>query len=169
VLFGQPTSRPTAAHDQLSSTRSSARSRCASLRRLRVLPAATAATDAATTVMLGHATSASASRGSSCPRETRSPLSRAPPGETTDADAAHVSKSWSDLQKSWSEHVAKMHRDTDAKKAERNAKKAERRAEDAEGDTLFAIDYAYGTVEEAEYAVLDAISARLEADELATS
>jgi hypothetical protein len=32
---------------------------------------------------------------------------------------------------------------------------------------LFAIDYAFATVEEAEYAVLDAISARMEADELA--
>jgi hypothetical protein len=37
------------------------------------------------------------------------------------------------------------------------------------GDALFAIDYAYATVEEAEYAVLDAISARMEADELAVS
>ena len=34
-------------------------------------------------------------------------------------------------------------------------------------DALFAIDYASATVEEAEYAVLDAISARMEADELA--
>jgi DNA-directed RNA polymerase specialized sigma24 family protein len=34
-------------------------------------------------------------------------------------------------------------------------------------DELFAIDYAYATVEEAEYAVLDAISARMEAEDRA--
>jgi hypothetical protein len=42
-----------------------------------------------------------------------------------------------------------------------------RRADDAEADALFAIDYAYATVEEAEYAVLDAISARMEAEDRA--
>ena len=41
------------------------------------------------------------------------------------------------------------------------------RADDAEADALFAIDYAYGTVEEAEYAVLDAISARMAAEDRA--
>jgi hypothetical protein len=32
---------------------------------------------------------------------------------------------------------------------------------------LFAIDYAYATIEEAEYAVLDALLAQMDADELA--
>ena len=40
------------------------------------------------------------------------------------------------------------------------------RAEDAEGDAIAAIDYAYGAIEEAESAVLDAISASMAADEL---
>jgi hypothetical protein len=48
-----------------------------------------------------------------------------------------------------------------------DAKKAEIRADDAEDDALFAIDYAYATIEEAEYAVLDAIAARKNADEFA--
>jgi hypothetical protein len=34
---------------------------------------------------------------------------------------------------------------------------------------MFAIDYAYATIEEAEYSVLDAIAARMEADDLAAA
>jgi hypothetical protein len=87
--------------------------------------------------------------------------------EAANAEEAHVSASWNELQRSWREHVAKMRRDIDAKKADIDAKRAENRAEDAEADALVAIDYAYATIEEVEYAVLDAISARMEADELA--
>ena len=89
--------------------------------------------------------------------------------ESATATEAHVSASWNDLQKTWREHVAHMRRDIDTKKTELDAKKAESRAENAEGDALFAIDYAYATVEEAEYVVLDAISARMKADELAVA
>ena len=38
---------------------------------------------------------------------------------------------------------------------------------EAEADAIMAIDYAYATVEEAEYAVLEAMSARMQADDLA--
>jgi hypothetical protein len=55
------------------------------------------------------------------------------------------------------------------REAEIDAKEALRRADAAEEDALFAIDYAYGTIEEAEYAVLDAILARMDADDLAES
>ena len=44
---------------------------------------------------------------------------------------------------------------------------ATRRADNAEEDALFAIDYAYAAIDEAEYAVLDAALARMEADEQA--
>jgi hypothetical protein len=47
--------------------------------------------------------------------------------------------------------------------------KAQHNADNAEGDALFAIDYAYAAIEEAEYAVLDASLARMKADELAAS
>jgi hypothetical protein len=57
----------------------------------------------------------------------------------------------------------------DARKAQFDAHNAENRAEDAEADALFAIDYAYATIEEAECAVLGAISARMEADDLAAT
>jgi hypothetical protein len=59
------------------------------------------------------------------------------------------------------------HQNIDAKKAELAAKSAARSADIAEEDALFAIDYAYATIEEAEYAALDAVLARMDADELA--
>jgi len=87
--------------------------------------------------------------------------------ETANATTAHVSESWNDMQSSWAKHIAKVRQDMDDRKAGLDLKMAETRADDAEDDALFAIDYAYATVEEAEYAVLDAILARKEADELA--
>ncbi len=53
------------------------------------------------------------------------------------------------------------------RKAEHDVDWANKRAENAEGDAAFAIDYAVAAIEEAEYAVLDASLARMEADELA--
>jgi hypothetical protein len=89
--------------------------------------------------------------------------------DTASATEAHVSASWNDLQKSWAAHLAKVRQDMEARKAEHDTKRAESRAEHAERDALFAIDYAYATIEEAEYTVLDAISTRMEADELAAT
>jgi hypothetical protein len=80
---------------------------------------------------------------------------------------ARISASWTDLQKSWGNHMAQVRQGIDDKKGQLDARRAETRADDAEADALFAIDYAYGTVEEAEYAVLDAISARMEAEDRA--
>ena len=82
---------------------------------------------------------------------------------------AHVSDSWNQMQQRWSEHVAKIRQTVDAKKRDLDATRAADRADGAEADALFAIDYAYATIEEAEYAVLDAISARMDAEELATA
>jgi hypothetical protein len=83
------------------------------------------------------------------------------------ATGAQISASWNDMQKSWSNHMAQVRHGIDDKKGQLDARRAETRADDAEADALFAIDYAYGTVEEAEYAVLDAISARMEAEDRA--
>jgi hypothetical protein len=63
--------------------------------------------------------------------------------------------------------VAQVREDIDENKGQFDAKRAGTRADDAEVDALIAIDYAYATVEEAEYAVLDAISSRMEANDLA--
>jgi hypothetical protein len=85
------------------------------------------------------------------------------------ATGAQISGSWNDMQRSWADHVAQVRENIDEKKGQLDAKRAGRRADDAEVDALIAIDYAYATVEEAEYAVLDAISARMEADDFAMS
>jgi hypothetical protein len=87
----------------------------------------------------------------------------------TKAAGQQVSDSWSDVQRSWSAHIAKARNDVDKRKAEFSASNAEDRAEWAEADAELAIDYAYSTIEEAEYAVLDAILARREADEAAVA
>ncbi len=87
--------------------------------------------------------------------------------EDANATAAHVSASWNDLQGSWAKHIVNVRQNVEEKKAGLDLDMAERRADDAEDDALFAIHYAYATLEEAEYAVLDAILARKEAEELA--
>lgn len=76
---------------------------------------------------------------------------------------------WSnDLQRSWNEHLAAARKQIDDRRAAHDLKTAQRNADNAEEDAAFAIDYAYGAIEEAEYAVLDATLARMEADELAS-
>jgi F0F1-type ATP synthase membrane subunit b/b' len=80
-----------------------------------------------------------------------------------------ISASRNDMQESLANHMAQVRQHIDEKKGQLDAKHAESRADDAEADALYAIDYAYATVEEAEYAVLDAISVRMEANDLAMS
>jgi len=78
-------------------------------------------------------------------------------------------RSWNDVQESWKEHVAHVRERISDKKAELDVDMAERRAKRAEDDALDAIDFAGAAVDEAEYATLDAVLARKEADELAAS
>ena len=77
-----------------------------------------------------------------------------------------ISAWWTDVQKSWDAHVAELRDRVETKKAEHDVHVAQKKAENAEADAAFAIDFAYGAVVEAEYAVLDAALARMEADEL---
>jgi hypothetical protein len=77
-----------------------------------------------------------------------------------------ISAWWTDVQKSWDAHVAGLRDRVESKKSEHDVHVAQRRAENTEADAGFAIDFAYGAVVEAEYAVLDAVLARTEADEL---
>ena len=60
-----------------------------------------------------------------------------------------------------------MKEDLTDRRAEHDLDRANKRAENAEGDAAFAIDYAVAAIDEAEYAVLDASLARMEANELA--
>jgi vacuolar-type H+-ATPase subunit I/STV1 len=89
--------------------------------------------------------------------------------ESADANKNKLSVWWYDLQRTWNEHVAKIRDDIDTKQAEHDKDRAERRAEHRADDAMFAVDFAYSAIEEAEYAVLDAELARKEADELSAT
>jgi hypothetical protein len=89
--------------------------------------------------------------------------------ETAESGETQVSDWWNDAQKSWSGHLAAVRHNIDEKKAQHDLADARRTADFAAGDAEYAIDYAYAAVEEAEYAVLDATLARMEADDLANA
>jgi hypothetical protein len=76
------------------------------------------------------------------------------------ATAGEPWKRWTAARQSWNEHTAEIRRTTEAVRAIR-------RAEWAEANAVAAIDFAYLTLQQAEYQVLDAVLARAEADELA--
>ena len=80
-----------------------------------------------------------------------------------------ASDKWAQVRSDWAKHVAKVRQDIATQEAKADAAGAELTAELAEADAYDAIDFASAALEEAEYAVLDAILARKEADELATS
>jgi hypothetical protein len=82
------------------------------------------------------------------------------------AAQAKASAGWTGVQDDWHEHIAKIRQNVDDKKADLDGKRAEHRAETAEADAEAAVDFVYAALEEAEYAVLDAALARLEADEV---
>lgn len=89
--------------------------------------------------------------------------------ETAEAGEVKVSDWWTDVQKSWNDHVATIRENVDHKKAQHDLAEARRTAETADDDALYAIDYAFAALEEAEYAVLDAELARMELAELEAS
>jgi hypothetical protein len=72
---------------------------------------------------------------------------------------------WAQQQQAWNDHVALLRQRIDQKKSEINTVRAESRAEAAETDAMFAIDFAYSAIEEAEYATLQAILARVDASD----
>jgi hypothetical protein len=74
----------------------------------------------------------------------------------------------SDVQSSWNAHIAKVREDLESRKAEHDVHKAQRRAERAEDYAAFEIDLAYSAVVEAEYAALDAVLARMDAEQLSS-
>jgi hypothetical protein len=84
-----------------------------------------------------------------------------------DEHTAEVSEWWGSVQRSWSDHTAAIRQNIGQKRAAHDLKTGQRNAEQAESDAAFAIDYAYGAVEEAEFAVLNAVLARMDADEMA--
>jgi len=87
--------------------------------------------------------------------------------DTADASRGRISDGWANVQSAWTDHVAVIRDKIDDIENDHELATAERRADNAEDDALFAIDFAYSAIEEAEYAVLDATLARSEADDLA--
>ena len=85
--------------------------------------------------------------------------------EGAEGGKAEVSGWWTDVQKSWNAQVAKVREDAENKKEKHSVRMAHDRADDAEGYASFAIDLAYSAIVEAEYASLDAVLTRKEADE----
>ena len=70
------------------------------------------------------------------------------------------------MQRSWNEHISRVREDLDDKRAKHDVHVAQRRADDAEEYASFAADHAYSAVVEAEYAALDALLARMDADQM---
>ena len=87
----------------------------------------------------------------------------------TQAATDQAESRWREVQSDWDRHIQRMHERMDAKKAVHDAKVAEEDAEWAEADALDAIDFASSAAQEAEYAVLNAMRARKDADALAAS
>jgi len=77
--------------------------------------------------------------------------------------------SWDDVRGSIEARAAKLRAEREERHAEHDLKKAEHRADDAEQDAVYAIGFALQMLDEAEYAVADAVLARIDADELAAS
>jgi len=80
-----------------------------------------------------------------------------------------ASEWWVQVQGNWKSHVAKVRKDADAAKANLNADRAEMQAERAEDNADAAVEFAYAALEEAEYQVLNAALARLDADAYAAA
>jgi hypothetical protein len=87
--------------------------------------------------------------------------------KTADARKSRVSESWDSMQRSLNENIASIRTARDDRKTEHDVNAAQRKADEADEDAAFAIDYAYAAIETAQYAVLDAELARMEADDLA--
>jgi lipopolysaccharide export LptBFGC system permease protein LptF len=75
---------------------------------------------------------------------------------TTDQAEAH----WQEIQGDWDQHRQNIRRRIDEAKAEQDLEAAEFRAEWAESDARDAIGFAANAIDEAKYAMLDAILAR---------
>jgi uncharacterized membrane protein len=89
--------------------------------------------------------------------------------ESAAASKGKISAWWASVGRSWTDHLAAVRKNITDKRAVHDVKTAQKRAEQADDDAAYAVDYAYAAVAEAEYAVLDAALAHMEADELAAS
>ncbi|MGW5237546.1 hypothetical protein ACWEOW_01280 [Monashia sp. NPDC004114] len=83
------------------------------------------------------------------------------------AAEAEVSAWWTDVGRAWDENLTKMRKRIKEQSAKHDLMAAQRDADEAAAYAAYVIDYTYAAVEEADYAVLQATLARMQADELA--
>ena len=86
--------------------------------------------------------------------------------DSAEKNKAGISGRLSDAQRSWNEHISRVRDDIEDKRAKHDVHVAQRRADDAEAYASFVADHAYSAVVEAEYAALDAVLARMDADQM---
>ncbi len=91
-------------------------------------------------------------------------------GQKIEASAANANENvrsgWADIKRRIDERLAAARTKIQERKAERDVNRAERRAQDAEDDAADAIAFANYVLDQAEYAVVDAVLARASADDL---
>ena len=75
---------------------------------------------------------------------------------------------WDDARAAVYDQFGALHARLDERRAERDVKHAEHRADEAEEDALYAVQFAISVLDEAEYAIADAVIARADADDLAS-
>jgi len=75
-----------------------------------------------------------------------------------------VSHRWGEVQNNWKSHIDAVRQNADEAKADLDAKVLVRRADRAEDDAAAAVEFVYAAFEEAEYQVLNAALARMDAD-----
>jgi small-conductance mechanosensitive channel len=83
--------------------------------------------------------------------------------------ADQAERHWNDVKSDWDQHIQRIRKHLDAKKAEVDATVAENDAEWSEDDAYDAVQFASSAIDEAQYAVLDAVLARRKADVLAAA
>ena len=77
-----------------------------------------------------------------------------------------AAKDWSALRAKVAADMAALKADVVQKKHDHDVRRAEKRADEMEWEAELAIDYAVASIEQAKLAVLDAIDARIEAEEV---
>lgn len=85
-----------------------------------------------------------------------------------EAGKEEVQSWWEETRAAVNDRFAKLRAKSEEHRAERDVKRAQRRAEAAELDAVYAVEFALDVLDQAEYAVADAVIARAEADELAS-
>lgn len=88
-----------------------------------------------------------------------------------DATAAQskVQSWWGATRSAVDERFGTLHARLDERRAEHDVKRAEHLADEAEEDAVYAVQFAISTLDEAEYAIADAVIARADADDLASA